>query len=218
MTTFIVGAMPLDDEYVRTLIESVPEKDRFIIACDKGYYYINMAGYSPDLVVGDFDSADSDLYEQLMRDGKEVIKLNPIKDDTDIEAALQYAFECTKGDIIIIGAIGGRLDHTLGNVALLGMGLNHNRKIYLVDGLNRLQMIKAPEKITIKKASQHGKYISVFPYMGPVSGLTMEGFKYPLSDATLEGFNTLTVSNEIVDETATISIGEGYLIICETTD
>ena len=79
MTTFIVGAMPLDDEYVRTLIESVPEKDRFIIACDKGYYYINMAGYSPDLVVGDFDSADSDLYEQLMRDGKEVIKLNPIK-------------------------------------------------------------------------------------------------------------------------------------------
>ena len=54
--------------------------------------------------------------------------------------------------------------------------------------------------------------------MGPVSGLTMEGFKYPLSDATLEGFNTLTVSNEIVDETATISIGEGYLIICETTD
>ena len=218
MTTFIVRAMPLDEEYVRTLIESVPEKDRFIIACDKGYYYINMAGYSPDLVVGDFDSADGDLYEQLMRDGKEVIKLNPIKDDTDIEAALQYAFESTKGDIIIIGAIGGRLDHTLGNVALLGMGLNHNRKIYLVDGLNRLQMIKAPEKITIKKASQHGKYISVFPYMGPVSGLTMEGFKYPLSDATLEGFNTLTVSNEIVDETATISFGDGYLIICETTD
>lgn len=218
MTTFIVGAMPLDDEYVRRVIESVPKSERFIIACDKGYYYINMAGYSPDLVVGDFDSADGDLYEHLMRDGKEVIKLNPIKDDTDIEAALQYAFESTKGDIVILGAIGGRLDHTLGNISLLGMGLKNNRKIYLMDGLNRIQMIQAPNKITLKKALQHGKYISVFPYMGPVAGLTMEGFKYPLSDATLEGFNTLTVSNEIVDESATISIDKGYLIICETTD
>ena len=98
------------------------------------------------------------------------------------------------------------------------MGLNHGRKVYLADGLNRVQMIKAPEKISMEKALQHGKYVSVFPYMGPVSGLTMEGFKYPLSDATLEGFNTLTVSNEIVNDLATIQIQSGYLIICESVD
>ena len=218
MTTFIVGAMPLDDEYVRQLIESVPKKERFIIACDKGYYYINIVGYRPDLVIGDFDSANDDLYEHLLRDGKNLIRLNPVKDDTDIEAAVKYAFENTKGDIIILGALGGRLDHTLGNVSLLGMGLEHDRRIYLLDGLNKVRMIKAPAEITIEKASQHGKYVSIFPYMQKASGVTMEGFKYPLTNATLEGFNTLTVSNEIVDESATIKIEAGYLIVCETTD
>ncbi|MBR1623536.1 MAG: thiamine diphosphokinase, partial [Pseudobutyrivibrio sp.] len=110
------------------------------------------------------------------------------------------------------------LDHTLGNVSLLGMGLKHDRRIYLIDGQNKVQMIKAPTEITIEKASQHGKYISVFPYMQKASGVTMEGFKYPLTNVTLEGFSTLTVSNEIVDEYATIKIEDGYLIVCEATD
>jgi thiamine pyrophosphokinase len=217
MTTFIVGGMPLDDEYVRGIINEIPERERLIIACDKGYYHLNMASISTDLVIGDFDSAGEELYERLVSKGKKVIKLNPVKDDTDVESALKYAFDNTKGDIIILGAIGGRVDHTLGNIALLGMGLKNGRKVYLQDGTNRIQMIEGGQT-AILCPPNYQSYVSVFPYGGVAEGVTMKGFKYPLEDALIEGFSTLTVSNEIAGTSASISLKKGYLIIIESCD
>ncbi|WP_028235956.1 thiamine diphosphokinase [Pseudobutyrivibrio sp. MD2005] len=211
MITFIVGAMIKDIEFLKNVISESSEA-RFIIACDKGYEHVIAAGAKPDVIIGDFDSASQGEPEPACS-GK-IIKLNPIKDDTDIEAALRYAFDNTEGDITILGALGGRVDHSLGNIALLGMGLKEGRKVYLVDETNRLQMIGAGMKLVIKKDEQYGKYVSVFPYYGSAV-VTMEGFKYPLKNAKLEGFNTLTVSNEIVDTNATISLECGYLLVCE---
>ena len=87
-----------------------------------------------------------------------------------------------------------------------------------MDENNRIRMIKSKQSITIAKAKQYGSYVSVFAYMGKAHGVNMTGFKYPLSDALLEGDNTLTVSNEIIEDNARISIDEGYLIVCESKD
>ncbi len=217
MTVFVVGAVCPDIDFLTNTIADVLAGDRFIIACDKGYLHLKATKIEPDVVIGDFDSAGADIIGQIPNTIK-VIKLNPIKDDTDIEAALNYAFEHTTGDIVILGGLGGRIDHSLGNIALLGMGLAYNRKIYIQDLKNRLQMLKGQAEISFSKEGQYGKYISVFPYYGKVSGLSMNGFKYPLLDATIEGFNTLTVSNEIVAEAATISLKQGYLLVCECAD
>ncbi|SDB20296.1 thiamine pyrophosphokinase [Pseudobutyrivibrio sp. YE44] len=216
MITFIVGAMPLD-EYTKNIMLKVPERERMIIACDKGYFHLKEAKLVPDLVIGDFDSAGEELYKELVSQGINVVKLNPVKDDTDVEAALKYAFDNSTGDIVILGAIGGRLDHTLGNIALLGMALKNGRKAYLWDRTNRVQMIEGGQSITLEKALDY-KYVSVFPYGGLADGVNMEGFKYPVSDGTIEGFNTLTVSNELIEDTGEISIKKGYLIVMETKD
>ena len=96
-----------------------------------------------------------------------------------------------------------------------------DRVVALVDAHNYIQMIGPGETLEIERSGQYkqfGEYISVFPYGGIATGVTMKGFKYPLDRATVTGFNTLTVSNEIVEDVAQISINQGYLIICETRD
>lgn len=215
MITFIVGAMIESPDYLKNTINSFSEAP-FIIACDKGYEHVLEAKLSADVIIGDFDSASKELPSGILDDAN-VIKLNPIKDDTDIEAALKYAFKNTTGDIIILGALGGRVDHSLGNIALLGMGLKEGRKVYLQDRLNRLQMLQAGQKLVMSIHEQYGKYVSVFPYQSTAC-VTMEGFKYPLQCANIEGFNTLTVSNEIVDSYGSIFVESGYLLVCECAD
>ena len=150
-----------------------------------------------------------------------MVKLNPIKDDTDVEVALNHAFSVTNpGDeIYMIGCTGGRLDHTIGNFHLMGMGAKCERAVIIVDSHNHIEMITPGETYVVEPETQFGKYVSVFPFMGPVTGLTMTGFKYSVTNKTLEGFDTLTVSNEVKTSSyAEITIESGYLIVMETRD
>ena len=218
MITFIVGGGIVDMEFTKGFIKRFDESSLYVIACDKGYEICENLNLVPDIVIGDFDSSSAGTLERAQSSMTEVIKLNPVKDDTDIEAALRFAFGKTKGDIYILGGTGGRIDHTLGNIALLGLSMKNNRKAYLIDSHNKIQMISKGKTVTISKAEAFGKYVSVFPYMGEVSGLSMIGFKYSVDKVVLSGFNTLTVSNEVVDKYGSISIDEGNLIICESRD
>lgn len=215
MSTFVVGAGHVNENFIKTIIGAQDENQRTIIACDRGVEVCLRMGVIPDYCIGDFDSASEGTYEKALSLGIPVTKLNPIKDDTDSEAALNLAVEKGTGDIVFLGGTGSRLDHVLGNISVLG---NFNRKVFLLDETNRIQMLKAGELLELDKANQYGKYVSVFPFMGTVKGLTMKGFKYPLENEDILGFNTLTVSNEIVDAKAVISFEEGHLIVMETKD
>lgn len=217
MTTFIVGGGQVDIDFLKSQINACKEKT--IIACDKGYVHLEAAGVVPDYAIGDFDSAGSSVYEEILKQGIECIKLNPIKDDTDSEAALKLAMEKGPvGDIIFLGATGSRIDHLLGNIALLGLAAKANRRLILLDRHNKIYMLSPFESITIKKAAQFGSFISIYPYMGRIEGVKLEGFKYTVNPLNIEGFNTLTESNEIVDSAASITNGDGYLIVLETLD
>lgn len=218
MTTFIIGAGNCDNTLIRDTITAIPADERLIVACDRGLITCLELGINPDFCIGDFDSAPDGTYERAMELGLKVTKLNPIKDDTDSEAALSIAMNEAEGDIVFFGGTGSRLDHVLGNMALLGRALDNGRHLYLMDTTNKIYMIGGGSRHTILRDKQYGKYVSVIPYMGEVKGLTMKGFKYPLENATVSGFNTLTISNEITDNQAVIELSEGYLIVLETRD
>lgn len=138
------------------------------------------------------------------------------KDDTDTEYAIREAIRRGAMEIVVIGATGTRIDHVLGNISLLGIGLEEQIKISLVDEHNRIRMINQP--LTIRKAEQYGKYVSLIPFSEKVSGVTLRGLKYPLTDYTMGGFNSLGISNEIVSDEATISFSSGELIVIESKD
>lgn len=218
MKTFIVGGGTCKKEFIEKTIGQISSEDRHIIACDRGASVLLDLGVRPDFIIGDFDSAAEDTYDRANALGIEIKRLNPIKDDTDAEAAINWALNNTEGDIIFLGATGTRLDHVLGNIALLGKGIDLGRRIYLMDETNKVYMIGRCSRVTIKKDSQYGKYVSVIPYMGNVEGLTMTGFKYPLENYTATGFNTLTISNEIVEAEGIIEIEDGYLVVLESID
>ena len=196
--------------------------DALLIAADRGLEALLSLGLKPSAVIGDFDSASEETKKTLRSLEKDenitVIYLNPIKDDTDTEAALSFALENNKetGDIYILGGTGSRVDHLLGNISILGKGQPFGKRVILVDENNRVELLFEGRKILKEEA--FGDYVSLIPYGDKVTGLTLSGFKYPLKKKTLEGFNSLGISNEIVSKEALISFDSGVLIMIQSKD
>lgn len=188
-----------------------------ILAADAGMESLYRDHISPDIIVGDFDSVNPDTLEYFReKEQIEICMLNPEKNDTDTEYAIREAIRRGALEIVVIGATGSRLDHVLGNVCLLGIGLEQHVDICLMDQNNRIRMIDAP--LCLKKKEQYGTYVSLLPFSEQVSHVTLRGFKYPLNDYTMGGFNSLGISNEIVEDEAEISFSGGKLLVIESKD
>ena len=214
MITFILAGGSMSLPFLEEQLKSYP--DHVVIAADRGLESCEALGITPDFVIGDFDSLDPKVKERFVAGQERVTELNPIKDDTDTEAALHLAFEKTAGDIFILGGTGTRLDHVLGNISILAQGLCHGRRVLLLDEYNRIRLADAP--FSIKKSEQYGKYVSLLPLTTEVSGLTLEGMAYPLHKYTLRSDTSIGISNEILDEEARISFEQGILIVVESRD
>ena len=166
-----------------------PEEYSFVIAADKGYKYAFQLGISPDLIIGDFDTATSPAVTEKKN---KLIILPPEKDMTDTEAALDIAAAKHPSSITILGGLGGRFDHTMGNIALLS---KYDLPIKIKDEKNSVTLLR-PGKYFVAKDDY--KYISLVPFTPSVSGLSISGVKYTLKDAELTHDNTLGISNEII--------------------
>ncbi len=188
-----------------------------VIASDSGMEFFRRAGILPDIIIGDFDSAKEDTLEYFEKyDSIEWKKLNPMKDDTDTEAAIRLAIEKGAKSITLFGATGSRLDHTLANIELLGIGLEEKISITILDKHNRIRMINSG--LTIKKSEQFGKFVSLIPYSMKVENVCLRGFKYELDNYCMSKFNSLGVSNEITADEARISFTDGILLVVEADD
>ena len=131
-----------------------------IIAADSGMDFLYENGVTPDIIVGDFDSATTKSLEYFERKGQtEIHRLNPIKDDTDTEYAIRLAIREGARSIVLLGATGSRIDHVLGNISLLGIGLESGTDISIIDTNNRIRMADRP--ITIEKSAQYGRFVSL---------------------------------------------------------
>lgn len=211
----IVSGGSLNKEFV-TKVVGQGRYDR-ILAADSGMNALYAAAVTPDIIIGDFDSADKKILA-FFQQNKEIdfCTLNPEKDDTDTEFAIRESIRRGADSITIIGGTGTRLDHVLGNISLLGIGLEEGVRMELLDAHNRICMIN--HSVTLKKKEQYGNYLSLIPYNGNVTGVTLKGLKYPLHDYTMGGFNSLGISNEIVDDEASIELTSGQLLVIESRD
>lgn len=215
MKYLIVSGGSIDCKFGCELIQE--EDYDIIIAADAGMNFLFDNKLKPDIIIGDFDSVASEALDYFKSDsGIEICKLNPEKDDTDTEHSVRFAIERGATDITILGGTGSRLDHVLGNIAVLGIGLEEKVQIQLIDKNNRIRMFN--EDFIIDKKTQFGKYVSLIPFNGSVQGLFIKGMKYNVSNLQMGGFNSLGISNEIEDETAEISFEKGILIVVESRD
>jgi thiamine pyrophosphokinase len=188
-----------------------------ITAADSGMDFLYRNHITPDIIVGDFDSADGNSLDYFREQSRvEFCRLNTEKDDTDTEFAIRDAISRGMTELTVLGATGNRLDHVLSNIDLLGIGIENDVGIEIVDDHNRIRMIN--QSMVISKKEQFGTFISLIPYSDKVKNLTLTGFKYNLTDFTMGGFGSLGISNEIVDDVAEIVFKEGILLVIESRD
>lgn len=192
-----------------------PKADDIAIAADVGAFNAKKLGDIPDIIVGDFDSAKLDLIKKEFPRA-EINEVPAEKDFTDTELAIDIALKKGANEIVIIGGLDGRLDHTLTNIALLE-DLSKNR-IYatMTNGNNRIRYIEATSTLIPKS---HFKYLSLVPRSEILKGLTVLGCKYELENKTIKNTATgFTVSNEITQNCAFICVKKGKLLIVESSD
>lgn len=187
----------------------------FVLGVDRGLNTLNDMNIIPYKAIGDFDSADEGI-RAMYKDSPDAIVLNPEKDYTDTHVALEYAIENGAESITIVGGTGTRIDHVLGNLALLKLSLLKGVECVLLDENNRIRMTDG--RLVLRRSRQHGRYVSLIPYSDYVRGITLVGFKYGLQDAELVKEETLGISNEIVAEEALITLKEGQLLVIESRD
>lgn len=194
------------------------ENKCFWIGVDRGVFTLIQRGIKPDMAFGDFDSVSGEELEEITTKVSELYRFNPIKDETDMELALEWAFEQQAEKIQIFGATGGRLDHFFANVQLvIGPVLSGKAfDVSIIDKTNRVYA-KGPGQYKIEKTGRY-KYVSFVPVTSEVKGLTLEGFKYPLKDAYIPLGSTLCISNELINDCGTFSFSEGILLVIRSSD
>lgn len=215
MKYVIISGGQIDDDFaLKYLQQNIFDT---MIAADSGMNFLHRNNIVPDVIAGDFDSVSTDSLDAFtkMRD-VEIMKLNPIKDDTDTEFVIREAIRRGATEVTVLGATGTRLDHVLGNMHLLGIGVQEDIRIELVDAHNRIRMISGEAEI--RKDEQFGEFVSFLPIDGTVKGVTLEGFKYPLKEAEIPSFSSLGISNEIEGKTGKVKIREGVLLMIESRD
>lgn len=214
LKTIIVSGGDINKNFLEKL--NLKNKFNNIIASDKGLEMLDKCNIKPNYIIGDFDSLNEKVLNKYIDDETvKIIKLNPEKDYTDTHMALKLAIELKSTDITIIGAIGSRLDHTLANINILKEALEKKVACRILNENNNITLID--KNTTIKKEEEY-PYISLIPLTTKVTGVTLNGFKYPLDNATMKIGKSIGVSNEQIEDNATIKLEEGILIIIKSKD
>ena len=182
-------------------------QDDYMIYCDCGLRHMDGLGAEPDLIVGDFDSYSNPEM------GTETIVLPCEKDDTDTVFAVKEALRRGFEDFLLIGVVGERLDHTLGNVSILLMLDSAGKKGIIIDDYSEMEIVSDRcEKPCIIDDSY--AYFSLLNISGTARGVTIRGAKYPLENAEITCEYQYGVSNEVLPGcTAEVIVGEGKLLL-----
>ncbi len=205
----ITGGM-VEDSFLSELLS----KNQYakIIAADHGLTAADRLNLRLDFIVGDFDSVPEEILTKYREKSTPIETFPTEKDKTDTELALMH----NPSVIDIVGATGTRLDHVLANLHLLLLPLQLDISACILDSKNRIYLKK--HSFSISEYAQHGDYVSLLPFTEKVSGLTLNGFKYPLDHVTLVAGSSLGISNVIKDETAEVVFTDGILLVIEARD
>lgn len=189
------------------------------IGVDKGVFTLLSRNIQPYRAFGDFDSVTEKEWALIEKNVKSIHRFQPVKDETDMEHALNWAISENPQKIRLFGATGGRMDHFFANVQLLLKPIDNkaaDMAIEIIDIQNKIFVTK-PGFHSIQNDSNY-KYISFIPLSGEVTGLTLKGFKYPLNDCHIPMSSTLCISNELVNDSGTFSYKQGILLVIRSND
>ncbi len=201
---FANGELP-DLHKARLLLRA----DDYITCADGGTRHALALEIQPELIIGDMDSAEKAHLRKLQKDGAALELFPRDKNETDLELAIHRAAALKPKQIIILAALGGRIDQTLANIALLTDPQLSSRDVRLDDGVEEVFFCR--DQAEVRGSS--GDLVSLIPWQGAVSGVQTKGLKWPLQRETLYPDKTRGISNEMLGETASISIESGLLLV-----
>lgn len=204
---FANGELP-DKNRTRAILK----EDDYIICADGGTRHASALDLKPDLVIGDMDSTDSGYLQKLQSDDVAIELFPQDKDETDLELAIQHAVALNPKKIVIVAALGGRMDQALANIALLSDLQLSTFNIKLDDGVEEIFFCR--DQVEIQGRSED--IVSLIPWQGNVTEVQTENLKWALKNETLFPEKTRGVSNEMTADVAGVKITSGVLLIVHT--
>jgi thiamine pyrophosphokinase len=200
-----------DSRQARSLLRP----DDLVIAADGGTRHALSVGVTPHVIIGDLDSLPLAEQARVEAAGAQVIRFSPRKDETDLELALHHAVREGATEIVILAALGGRLDQTVANLLLLTLPELRELDVRIVEGPQTTFLIHDGRDET-RIEGQPGDTVSLIPLGGDAVGVTVEGFEWPLHEDTLRFGPARGVSNVLKAERATVRVRKG-LLLCVVT-
>ena len=188
---------------------------QLVIAADSGLHGAIDLGLRVNVVIGDMDSVDKAVLAAVEANGTTVTQLPRDKDSTDAELALLKAVEMGATKIVLITKGGGRLDHELGVFAVLQNPSLRHCTIQAMWDNSILHLIHGPSSVTI--TGKQGSNVGLIAAGGAASGITTTGLKWALANETLAPHSSRGISNQLVEETAVISLQEGSLFVVQSS-
>ncbi|MBC8631044.1 thiamine diphosphokinase [[Eubacterium] tenue] len=194
--------------YIKDIIDN--NDYRYIICADGGAKHLYKLNIVPNYIIGDLDSLEESIINYYKNKGVDFKKFPKRKDETDAQLCIHLAKDLKVSEIHLLGALGGRIDHTIANINLMyyikELGVNPIIKskvedIYMIDS----------EFINIM--GKRGDIISIIPSKGDVSGVTLKNLEYPLENATIKYGNPIGISNVMKSNQCSIKVKNGCLII-----
>jgi thiamine pyrophosphokinase len=199
-------------------------KGDILICADGGARVAMRYGLKPNLIVGDFDSLSENEISELETRGAQLLRHPRNKNETDLELALSLIptlFDVTNGDmeIVILGALGGRIDHELANMLLLAMPKIDGCNVVIAHEKSQIRLIDARSKeATLTLRGRQGDTVSLIPFGGDAHGIRTQGLEYPLNDESLFFGPARGVSNVLLGVEARVSLRSGMLLCIQTKD
>ena len=180
-----------------------------VICADGGARHLLDTGMVPTLIVGDMDSLDRVSQDRYKSMGARIIRHPREKNETDTELALREAFEMTPSEVWIWGGLGHRIDHILANVSLLVQGIRNGIEVRLIDPWCEVFLVTRRKILE----GEVGQTVSLLPFGGEVSGITLTGFEYPLTKALMEVGSPYGISNRLTKHQGIIEADAGVLLV-----
>jgi thiamine pyrophosphokinase len=205
----IFGNGTLSPDYLKEIKE-----DDITIGVDRAAYWLIKHHIIPDLAIGDFDSTDKNEFASIKQLCKNLAVFPENKDYTDMELAIREAAKIKPAEIVIYGAIGSRIDHTLANIHLLEEVSRQAIPCLIRDSHNEIRLVT--DEINIENNKLY-KYFSVIPVTDSVT-VSITGSLYELTKKMITRGQTLGVSNEIVGKSAKITVHVGTALVIQSRD